>query len=188
MLKAIKKGELRKELLQKRRSLSEQEWCERSDRLLANLESLLLFRQAKTTLAYFSVNREPNLNPLFESNNKRWGFPRCVGKTLSWNRWEPGEKLVPGRYGILEPDANAPTIIAEEVDLILVPGVACDYRGYRLGYGGGFYDRLLSESQWASIPTIGIIFDFAYLPELPIDEWDKKLDGVCTDKSGKREK
>jgi len=54
-------------------------------------------------------------------------------------------------------------------------------RRYRLGYGGGYYDRLLSSEEWASKPTIGIVFEFACLPELPIEPWDKPLQDVCTE-------
>lgn len=68
-----------------------------------------------------------------------------------------------------------------DVDLILVPAVACDRHGYRLGYGGGFYDRMLSLNEWTTPPTVGIVFDFAYLPQLPIDRWDKPLQAVCTE-------
>jgi 5-formyltetrahydrofolate cyclo-ligase len=81
----------------------------------------------------------------------------------------------------LEPLPNSPTLQPVEVDLILVPAVACDYQGYRLGYGGGYYDRLLSSPEWASKPTIGVLFDFAYLPQLPTDTWDIQLHGVCTE-------
>lgn len=69
----------------------------------------------------------------------------------------------------------------DEVDLILVPAVACDARGYRLGYGGGFYDRLLSSADWKSKPTIGIVFEYAYVSQLPVDPWDKPLNSICTE-------
>jgi len=71
--------------------------------------------------------------------------------------------------------------LVNQVDLLLVPAVACDRRGYRLGYGGGFYDRLLSQPEWQQKPAIGIIFDFARLPTLPFDPWDQPLTSICTE-------
>jgi 5-formyltetrahydrofolate cyclo-ligase len=174
------KRQLRELLIKKRRSLSYQEWREKSDRLCRQLQSFSLFTQAKTRLGYFSFRQEPDLSFLF-TFQPRWGFPRCVGKSLVWHSWQLGEPLEIGKYGIKEPLSNAPIITAEEVDLILVPTVACDYQGYRLGYGGGFYDRLLSSPEWINIPTVGIIFDFAYLPQLPIDRWDIKLNYICSE-------
>ena len=175
----VEKQKLRKQLLQQRRSLSQEVWRSNSDRLCEILQSWSEFQKAKNILAYFSIQQEPDLNPLFRE--KRWGFPRCVGESLQWYWWQLGDTLTPGNYGILEPNPTAPRVFPEQVDLILVPAVACDSRGYRLGYGGGFYDRLLVQSDWASVKAIAVVFDFAYLPELPWDPWDKQLDGVCTD-------
>lgn len=175
-----RKAELRRELLQQRRSLSPLTWREKSDRLCHRLVQLSLFQSARTVLAYFSIRQEPDLSPLF-SDHRRWGFSRCVGPSLVWHAWTPGEPLREGAYGILEPAPDAPCLGPSEIDLILVPAIACDRQGYRLGYGGGFYDRLLSDPQWQGIPTIGIIFDFAFLPELPVDPWDRKLRAVCTE-------
>ncbi|MBR8827934.1 MAG: 5-formyltetrahydrofolate cyclo-ligase [Gomphosphaeria aponina SAG 52.96 = DSM 107014] len=178
-MKQEEKQRWRRKLLGKRLSLMEEEWREKSDRLKDNLHNLSLFTEAKTILAYFSFRQEPDLSPLF-TDNHRWGFPRCVGKTLSWHFWQVGDKIQTGAYGIREPHPDALLVTPTEVDLILVPGVACDYKGYRLGYGGGFYDRMLSAPEWQNIPTMGIVFDFAYVPQLPVDEWDKQLDSVCT--------
>ncbi|MCZ0903982.1 5-formyltetrahydrofolate cyclo-ligase, partial [Microcoleus sp. HI-ES] len=72
-----------------------------------------------------------------------------------------------------------------EVDLMLGPSVGCDVRGYRLGYGGGYYDRMLSLAEWESKVTIGIIFEFALIPQLPVDPWDLPLHGICTESSCK---
>jgi 5-formyltetrahydrofolate cyclo-ligase len=94
-----------------------------------------------------------------------WRFPD-VAYLHTWRIDEQGS------LWYSEPHPDAPILQPDEVDLILVPSVACDVRGYRLGYGGGYYDRLLSSSQWAHKPTIGIAFEFAISPELPIDEWD----------------
>jgi 5-formyltetrahydrofolate cyclo-ligase len=141
-----------------------------------------LFAQANSILAYFSFRQEPDLSPLFTSD-KTWGFPRCVGKALSWHVWSSNQSLPLqiGAYGIQEPHPDSPTLQPEQVDLILVPSVACDEQGYRLGYGGGFYDRLLSLPNWSNKPTIGIVFDFARLPDLPKDPWDRSLKAVCTE-------
>jgi 5-formyltetrahydrofolate cyclo-ligase len=180
MVNSLSKKELREQLLKQRKSLTSEIWREKSDRICKNLQSLPILQEAHTILAYFSVRQEPDLSSLFEEND-RWGFPRCVGKSLVWHLVRSQDKLNLGAYGITEPDPTAPIIEADRVDLILVPAVGCDRLGYRLGYGGGYYDRLLSSPQWQNIPTIGIIFDFAYLPQLPKDPWDKKLDYVCTE-------
>jgi len=158
-----------------------EEWREKSDRLCSHLQSSPLFTQAQTILAYFSFRQEPDLSPLFTSTQHCWGFSRVEGKSLFWHSWKPGEQRKKGTYGIFEPSLDSPTLEPDEVDLILVPGVACDLRGYRLGYGGGFYDRMLSSPEWQVKPTVGIVFELAYLAQLPIDAWDRQLHGVCTE-------
>ena len=177
---SLTKTKLRKSLLNTRKSISPEAWREKSDRICNQLQKSPLFTQAKTILAYFSFRQEPDLSPLFTTSQK-WGFPRCVGKELSWHIWQPGDILHTGAYGILEPQPDAPKIEHSEVDLILVPAVGCDLRGYRLGYGGGFYDRMLSKVEWESKMTIGMIFEFAFLAEVPVESWDKPLHGICTE-------
>ncbi|NJL10607.1 MAG: 5-formyltetrahydrofolate cyclo-ligase, partial [Calothrix sp. SM1_7_51] len=86
-----------------------------------------------------------------------------------------------GKYGILEPHPDTPEISPEEVDLILVPCIACDYQGYRLGYGAGYYDRMFSKPEWSNKFSVGIVYDFALLPQLPADAWDKPLKAVLTE-------
>ncbi|MEP0854952.1 5-formyltetrahydrofolate cyclo-ligase [Trichocoleus sp. DQ-U1] len=176
----LDKQQLRRSLLKTRQLLPVEEWREKSDRICTHLESSHLFTQSKTVLAYFSFRQEPDLSPLI-SARRQWGFPRCVGDRLIWHLWKPGDSLQKGAYGILEPHPDSPVLHSTEVDLILVPSVACDVRGYRLGYGGGYYDRLLNSSEWATKLTIGIVFDFAFSLELPIDSWDKSLQGICTE-------
>ncbi|MEM8673780.1 MAG: 5-formyltetrahydrofolate cyclo-ligase [Cyanobacteria bacterium P01_G01_bin.67] len=174
------KSSLRRKILQQRQSLSPLEWQTRSSLICDRLQSSVLFKEAKTILAYFSFRQEADLTPIF-TLDKNWAFPRCVGKSLVWHSWQPGENLQSGQYGIKEPLPSASVILPAYADLILVPTVAADGRGYRLGYGGGFYDRLLSSEEGSAIATIGIVFDFAYISELPIDSWDVKLNFICTE-------
>lgn len=177
----MSKTKLRRSLLKARQSLPEAAWREKSDRICQHLQASPQFCQAQTILAYFSIRQEPNLSLLFNDSQKLWGFPRCVAKSLLWHSWKPGQDLQKGDYGIFEPKADSTRLQPNDVDLILVPAVACDKSGYRLGYGGGFYDRMLSLPEWAAKPTIGIIFKLADLAELPVDNWDVKLHGVCTE-------
>ncbi len=174
------KPELRRSLLAKRRSLSLQEWQHKSDQLCGHLNALPIVQQSHTILAYFSFGQEPDLSPLF-SLNKIWGFPRCVGLSLSWHTLSELPSRI-GAYGIVEPHCDSPVVEPDRVDLILVPCVACDRRGYRLGYGGGFYDRLLSTPEWKGKPTIGVVFEFAIVSELAIDPWDQPLQKICTER------
>jgi 5-formyltetrahydrofolate cyclo-ligase len=176
----ISKPELRRQLLQQRRSLSPEDWQNRSHTLCQHLLNWPIFQQANTILTYCSHHQEPDLSPLFTPPGKIWGIPRCVGKTLVWHQWEPQtQPLHPGTYGILEPPIANPTLTT--ADLILVPCVGCDRQGYRLGYGGGFYDRLFADPNWQQTVTIGITFAFAQVAELPIEPWDRKLQWLCTE-------
>lgn len=176
------KADLRRAFLQERQALAIATWEHKSLQLCQHLQTAPIFTTAQTVLAYFSVRQEPDLAPLF-GLDKTWGFPRCVGQDLTWHQWS-ADSAWPrqqNRYGIWEPHPAAPPIAAAQVDLILVPAIACDFRGYRLGYGGGFYDRLLSASPWQSQYTVGIIFETARVPELPKDAWDQRLNAVCTE-------
>ena len=175
---AIKK-QLRKEILRQRQRLSVEEWQKKSNLICQQLADSALLEQSTTIFAYFSFRQEVDLSPLF-SLNKKWAFPRCVNKSLVWHLWQPGEPLITDKYGIKTPLETAPIVSANAADLILVPTVACDRQVYRLGYGGGFYDRLLNSLETCNIPSIGIVFDLAYLSQLPRDDWDQKLTFVCT--------
>ena len=175
------KAEFRRSLLKMRQSLDREIWQEKSLHLCQQLTQSPLFATAQTILTYLSVRQEPDLKSLLNLQ-KDWGVPRCVGKNLVWHRYLPDAfPLQPGAFGILEPHPESPLIDVEQVDLILVPAVACDRQGYRLGYGGGYYDRVFSSPLWADKPTIGIVFDFAYLPQLPRDVWDQPLQAICTE-------
>lgn len=180
---ASQKAALRRSLLKARQKMPQETWRHKSNRLCAHLQHTVWFAQAKTILAYFSFRQEPDLSPLFNLPDSQhvWGLPRCVDRSLIWHVWSPEQTYQPGAYGIPEPAAAAPTLSAAEVDLILVPCVACDVQGYRLGYGGGFYDRLLSDPAWEKIPTVGIVFEFARLPGLPVEPWDRPLQTICTE-------
>ena len=175
------KPSLRQTIIATRESLSKTEWREKSDRICEHLVNSSLFARSQLILSYVSHRQEVDLGGLW-NQRPQWGLPRTVGKSLSWHIWKPEEPLRSGKFGILEPADDAPLVEPSEVDLILVPAVACDRQGYRLGYGGGYYDRMLSSPEWSEIPTIGIVFDFALIDRVPVDPWDCRLNGVCCDR------
>lgn len=178
----LDKSTLRRQWLRQRRSLLPQHWQQRSEQICQQLRQIPWYIHARTVLTYSSYRQEPDLSRLMNDRDKIWGLPRCIDQTLIWHRFEPRQQVLqPGSFGILEPDPASETLIAAQVDLILVPCVGCDRRGYRLGYGGGYYDRLLADPQWAKIPTIGITFDPMVVETLPTDAWDRPLSAICTE-------
>jgi len=106
-------------------------------------------------------------------------FPRVVAKdvALGFHQWQEGQPMQPGAYGILEPRSDWPVV---QPELLLVPLLAFDARGHRLGYGGGYYDRTL-----ASLPNalaIGVAFAEQEVVKLPNGPHDRKLDMILTEK------
>jgi len=172
----------RRQLLKARQRMPQRILAEKSASICQHLQNWPVFTNSRLTLAYCSFRGEPDLASLLQQQ-RVWGLPRCEGQKLIWHRWFPtcGWPLSPGTYGITEPDPASPTVEAYQVDLILVPCLACDVNGYRLGYGGGFYDRMLSSPAWANKTTVGVVFEYARLPQVPRESWDIQLNGICTE-------
>ncbi len=177
----IEKKRLRKKYLQQRIALSFPQWQDQSKRICQHLLDSLFFAQSRVVLSYLSFKQEPDLSILHENKQFIWGVPRCQGNDLIWHQYSSNTDLEMGKYGILEPSIHSPLINLDLVDLILVPSVGCDRLCYRLGYGGGYYDRLFAQPMWQNIIKIGIVFEFAYVDELMRESWDQPLDYICTE-------
>jgi 5-formyltetrahydrofolate cyclo-ligase len=189
---ALAKTTIRQQLLSHRQDLSNFSHYQLSQKICQYLDDFLGNHLAadKAILVYYPYRQEPDLSLLLRHSKYQWGLPRCLlppnigqdhDRQLAWHRWQWGEPLVTNRYGLQEPAATLPIIDVAEVEVLIMPAVAIDQRGYRLGYGGGYFDRLLSQPHWQQVITIGVVFDFAYLSVLPIDEWDQPLTAICTE-------
>ena len=134
--------------------------------------------------AYYPFETEIDCLPLLNAlHEKGWqiGLPVVLGKAkpLEFRLWVPGGTLESGSFGIPAPPATAETV---DPDVLLVPMLAFDRYGYRLGYGGGFYDRTLALARSErTVTAIGLAFDAQGVDRCPIDDYDQPLDAVITE-------
>jgi 5-formyltetrahydrofolate cyclo-ligase len=138
---------------------------------------------AHLVLGYCARGDELDVLPSLErlrARGVRIAYPRVTGSgTLDLHEVADECDLEPGSFSLREPHPLAPRVTPQEVDAVLVPGVAFDLRGHRMGYGGGFYDRLLPQLR-SGCPRIGIAFDEQLIEEVPADVHDVAVDVVVT--------
>src|SRR5690625_3800833 len=134
--------------------------------------------------AYWPMRDELDPLPALKALVKK-GHPACLpviignNQPLLFRAWKPGQTLVPGVFGTSEPPPEAEKL---EPDLLLIPLLAFDRTGYRLGYGGGFYDRtLVALRARKAITGVGIAFAKQEVPEVPHDELDQPVDLIATE-------
>lgn len=138
--------------------------------------------------AYSSLPGEVDSKSFFElahSAGKRLLLPRILGDDLEFVRVSEGEELVPGRYGIDEPRPERSARRIDPAAIVLVPGIAFDFEGGRLGRGAGYYDRALASIRLVSEETIfvGVGFQSQIVERVPMDPHDVRMDGVLTEES-----
>ncbi|WP_176461832.1 5-formyltetrahydrofolate cyclo-ligase [Anaeromicrobium sediminis] len=178
---------IRKDLLRIRRSLTKSEVEAKSHKIFTNLCNMDLFKKSKSIMVYMDFRNEVQTDELINymlKQDKRPIIPISVPSTKELILSElknPEEDLEEGTYGVLEPkkDKIRP-FDPNDLDLILVPGVAFDTSGYRLGYGAGYYDRFISSLK-KKVPTIALSFDLQLIEKVPINEFDQKLDYILTE-------
>lgn len=138
---------------------------------------------ARAVLAYVATAEELDPAPLLaalRARGARVALPRVDRPGVLDLHWaEEDAALEPGPFGILEPSPQAPRASLEEIDVVIVPGVAFDAEGGRLGYGGGFYDRLLAALPPATA-AVGIAFDEQVLEALPAEPHDRPVAVLVT--------
>lgn len=169
------KKQLRSQIRQALRELTPEERAESDAALCARFLAYPPLAQAKTVLLYYGVGTEIRtdgiLNELLKQG-KTVCMPRCVSDTEMVAYAISGmEDMEPHRYGIPAPRETCRQVAREELDLILVPGLAFDSRGGRLGQGAGYYDRYLEDCE---IPTVALCREDFFqinLPKEPLDVW-----------------
>lgn len=161
-----------------KRQLSPEEKLRRSEGIMARVERLPEFREAKVVLLYWSMADEVQTHTFVERwyREKVLLLPCVDGDDLRLRQYTGPKCLVAGeQFGIGEPTGPEYKEL-EKVELIIVPGVAFDRRNNRMGRGRGFYDRLLKSTPNAK--KIGVAYDFQMLDEIPVEKHDVKMDKV----------
>lgn len=176
----MNKIELRKQLIKKRDSIENREL--KSHEIFNNLQSLNVWKSAKIIHTYVSFKSEVDTrfiiyHALLEGKKVLCPIVKddllLVGEIKSFN------DLKTGKYGIMEPEVSI-DINLEEIDLIIVPGIAFDLEGYRIGYGKGYYDRFLNDLKRPI--KVGLTYDDLILENIPHDLHDIRVDYVISEK------
>ncbi len=182
------KKEIRKKILQLKESLSEQEIQKKSSAIFNTLSNMKLYTNANNVMLYVSFGSEVLTKPIIDDllqQGKRVFVPVAVPKTkeLIVSELKSFEDdLEIGHFGVMEPKKDAlrpvdPTII----DLIVVPGVAFDKEGYRVGYGGGYYDRFIPRLT-DQTPKVSLAFEMQLIDKVPTDKYDIPVEYIITEK------
>lgn len=161
---------------------------ELSRQIVAKFMALAEYSAAKTVMFYVDVRSEVRTrNDLASAltTGKRIVVPYCVDGELELFHLQDMSELQIGMYKILEPKAELRNVAAkrvevEELDLIMVPGVAFDRRGGRMGHGKGYYDKLLEHAR-LDTPLVALAFECQMFPEVPVAEHDIFMDKIITE-------
>lgn len=177
------KREIRKKIRCLRKELEPELWREKTEEVFKRVISHPLYRQADTLYCYVDFNRETGTGLLMEHAwklGKKVAVPRTWEEKMEFYYIRSFEELSPGGFGIPEPEEDPAAQAPGSRGLVIVPGVAFDEQGNRIGYGKGYYDRYLSHHP--GLDTMAVAFEFQVYPSVPAEEFDRKMDVLITEK------
>ena len=177
------KKQLRAAALARRKSAFELHGAEASRKIAAHGVDFLAASPGAIVSGFAAINDEINPAPLMtwlQAEGFRLALPvmQGKGKPLLMRAWAPGDAMNAAAWGIAEPMDDKPAL---DPDILLVPLLAFDARGYRLGYGGGFYDRTLGRlRKLKPVVAVGLAYDELRVDAVPAESYDERLDWVLT--------
>ena len=172
------KKELRRCIREQKRAMSEEMIVEKSRKLGELFAASDLYQNAKTIYGYLPYNQEVRTVAMLEQalrDGKSVAVPKVIGDEMVFICMDDLSQVEKGYAGIPEPIANGP-IANDPHALVLMPGLAFDPQGHRIGYGGGFYDRFLAAEP--QHPTLALCYDFQMLDHLETEQFDIPVDTV----------
>ena len=177
---------LRKELINKRKKLSKLDVNNKSRLIEKTLFNLDEFKNSNNILFYVSYNNEVNTHDMIKKcftikKNLIVPISDVINKELILMKLDRWDDLKKGSYSILEPtEKNENKINLDDINIIIIPAIAFDIKGNRIGHGYGYYDKLLKKSNNAI--HIGLAFDFQIVDHIKIDKHDVPVDKILTEK------
>ena len=174
----MNKKELRAQVRARKRAMTGEQIREKSEKLTRLLTETEAYRNARSIYGYLPYNQEVRTVPLLEQtlrDGKRVAVPKCRGDEMRFIWMDDLTAVEKGYAGIPEPVADGPEA-DDETALVLMPGLAFDREGHRIGYGGGFYDKFLARER--NHPTVALCYDFQIFDHLETDEFDVPVDLV----------
>ena len=172
------KQALRKQIREQKRAMTVEEIERASVRLGELFAASELYRNAKTIYGYLPYNQEVRTVPMLQralQEGKRIAVPKIFGDEMKFIYLEDFTRVEKGYAGIPEPIDDGP-VADDKTALVLMPGLAFDKAGHRIGYGGGFYDKFLAAEP--EHPTLALCYAFQMLPQLSTEEFDIPVDCV----------
>ena len=174
----MNKKEMRAIIRAQKRAMTEEQIVSASRNLGVLFRQSELYKNAKSIYGYLPYNQEVRTTPMLEQairDGKRVAVPKCYGEEMRFLWLDDLTQVAPGYANIPEPIADEP-IADDTTALVLMPGLAFDPQGHRIGYGGGFYDRFLAEEP--DHPTLALCYGFQMVEHLETEEFDIPVDQV----------
>ncbi len=172
------KKTLRAMIREQKRAMTDQQIESASEKLGQLFRNTKLYAEANTIYGYLPYNQEVRTVPMLEQalrDGKRVAVPKVYGDEMKFVYLEDLSRVDTGYCGIPEPIADEP-VADDPTALVLMPGLAFDPQGHRIGYGGGFYDKFLSQEP--NHPTIALCYGFQMVEHLETEEFDVPVDCV----------
>ncbi len=172
------KKALRQKIKEQKRAMTEEEIVAASNRLAEQFFATEQYKNAKTIYGYLPYNQEVRTTGMLQKaldDGKRIAVPKIYGDEMRFIYLDDLSKVEKSGYGIPEPVADGP-VADDPTALVLMPGLAFDPEGHRIGYGGGFYDKFLAAEP--EHPTVALCYEFQMLPHLETEKFDIPVDCV----------
>ncbi|HEY7660824.1 MAG TPA: 5-formyltetrahydrofolate cyclo-ligase [Actinomycetota bacterium] len=177
------KRSLRRAVLAERDAMTSRERDAASEAIAERFAGLPEAKRARTVLAFWSFGSEVDTAPLIDrlvAAGSSIALPRLEGTEMTAVGWSPGDPVTTASFGAMEP-ASGRAVDPASIDLVVVPGVAFDRAGGRVGYGGGYYDRFLGRLR-PGVPAIAVAFDHQIVDRVPSGRGDRSVDAIVTER------